>query len=80
MISGDWVSAPPAVRASGARFILVVEKDAIFARLAEDRIWDSTPCVLVTGCGVPDVATRALVRLLHNSLNIPVYGLFDCNP
>jgi hypothetical protein len=43
---------------SGARFILVVEKDAIFQRLVEDRLFDAVPCVLITGRGMPDIASR----------------------
>lgn len=37
-------------------------------------------CVLVTGKGFPDLATRALVHTLYNELKIPVLGLCDGNP
>jgi meiotic recombination protein SPO11 len=30
----------------------------IFQRLVEDKVFDTIPCVLVTGCGYPDLATR----------------------
>ena len=65
---------------NGAEFILVVEKECIFRRLTEDRIWDIVSCVLVTGCGFPDLATRAFVYRLHKSLRLPVLGLSDWNP
>lgn len=42
--------------------ILVVEKDAIFQRLAEDRLWEVLPCVLITAKGFPDLATRAFLH------------------
>jgi hypothetical protein len=46
---------------TAARFLLVVEKEAVFERLVEDRVWEQVRggCVVVTGRGVPDVATRA---------------------
>ena len=65
---------------SDAHCIVVVEKDGVYTRLSEDRFFDIIPCILVTGKGFPDIATRALVFVLHNLLNIPVYGIADCNP
>jgi hypothetical protein len=43
---------------SDAEFILLVEKDAAFMRLAEDRFYNKYKCVIVTAKGQPDVATR----------------------
>jgi len=39
-------------------FILLVEKDAAFMRLAEDRFYNTYPCIILTAKGQPDVATR----------------------
>jgi hypothetical protein len=39
-------------------FILLVEKDAAFMRLAEDRFYNTYPCIIITAKGQPDVATR----------------------
>lgn len=64
----------------GARYILVVEKDAVFTYLCGQRIWDSLPCVLVTGCGYPPLSVRAVVKRLSTQLALPVLGLFDYNP
>lgn len=66
--------------ASTAKWIIIVEKDGIFNRLSEDRFFDRLPCVLVTGKGYPDLATRTFVKKLSVLLNIPVLGLCDCNP
>jgi meiotic recombination protein SPO11 len=63
-----------------AKVILVIEQEGVFWRLAADRIFNRYPCILVTGKGFPDVATRALVHTLHRELRIPVVGLCDCNP
>ena len=40
---------------SDAEFVLVVEKDAAFMRLAEDRFYNQYPCIIITGKGQPDV-------------------------
>jgi hypothetical protein len=36
-------------RSAGARFILVVEKDAVFQSLVESRLHQQLPCILITG-------------------------------
>jgi len=59
----DSTQKLPAVTVtSTATCILVIEKEGIYTRLSEDRIFDSVPCILVTGKGYPDVATRAFVK------------------
>ena len=42
-----------------ARYLLIIEKDAIFQALTQDKLFEQLPCVLVTAKGMPDVATRA---------------------
>ena len=64
----------------GARYILVVEKDAVFTYLCGQRIWDTLPCIVVTGCGYPPLSVRAIVKQLASQLSLPVLGLFDYNP
>lgn len=64
----------------GARYILVVEKDAVFTYLCGQRIWDTLPCIVVTGCGYPPLSVRAVVKQLARELSLPVLGLFDYNP
>ena len=63
-----------------ARCVLVVEKDSVFRRLVDDRFVERLPCVLVTACGFPDLATRMLVRALVDSLKVPAFALTDYNP
>lgn len=63
-----------------ARFILVVEKEGIYNRLSEDRLFERIPCILVTGKGFPDLATRAFVSSLYQEFHLPVFGISDCNP
>jgi meiotic recombination protein SPO11 len=65
---------------SEADFILLVEKDAAFMRLAEDRFYNTYPCIIVTAKGQPDVGTRLFLRKLKDTLSIPVLGLVDSDP
>ncbi|KAL0207349.1 hypothetical protein P9112_011977 [Eukaryota sp. TZLM1-RC] len=65
---------------SDARFILLVEKDAAFMRLAEDRFYNRFPCIIITAKGQPDVATRLFLAKLKETLQIPILGLFDSDP
>ena len=60
--------------------ILVVEKDAVFQRLVQARFYEMYPCIIVTGRGMPSLATRAFVKRLHDRLQIPVFILVDYNP
>ncbi|XP_012289075.1 meiotic recombination protein SPO11 [Orussus abietinus] len=63
-----------------ADFVLVVEKDAIFQKLLEQDFPQALNCILITGKGYPDVATRMLVKLLSTELALPVYALVDADP
>ena len=70
-----------AVDCPSARFLLVVEKDAVFQRLMAERIFDIVPCVLVTGHGFPTLAVRALIKHICNMRrDLLVVGLVDYNP
>ena len=55
--------------ASDAAFLVVVEKDAAFERLVEDRVWEGIRggAVLATARGMPDLATRAFCSHLLSS-------------
>ena len=65
---------------SDAKFVLLVEKDAAFMRLAEDRFYNRFPCVIITAKGQPDVATRLFLSKLKRDLRIPVLALVDADP
>ncbi|PSR95558.1 Meiotic recombination protein like [Actinidia chinensis var. chinensis] len=65
---------------SVARYILVVEKESVFQRLANDQFCNKNRCIVITGRGYPDVPTRRFLRLLIEKLSLPVYCLVDCDP
>ncbi len=44
------------------------------------KLFEEFPCILVTGRGCPDIATRALVSTLHRELGLPVDGMCAYNP
>ncbi|RNE97405.1 putative meiotic recombination protein spo11 [Trypanosoma rangeli] len=63
------------------RYLIVVEKHAIFFRLMEERIFERVPCVLLTSHGFPTVAARTLLSNLHRAApRVPVVALVDYNP
>ncbi|XP_010534803.1 PREDICTED: meiotic recombination protein SPO11-1 isoform X2 [Tarenaya hassleriana] len=63
-----------------AEYILVVEKETVFQRLANDTFCKTNRCIVITGRGYPDVSTRRFLRLLMEKLHLPVYCLVDCDP
>ncbi|MHA1630957.1 MAG: hypothetical protein ACTSXO_02810 [Candidatus Heimdallarchaeota archaeon] len=65
---------------SDAEFILVVEKQAAFLRLAEDKFYERYPCIILTGSGQPNVATRIFLRRMNQELQLPVLAVMDSDP
>ncbi|KAM8996387.1 meiotic recombination protein SPO11 isoform 2-T2 [Ara ararauna] len=64
-----------------AKFMLIVEKDATFQRLLDDDFCNKlSPCIMITGRGIPDLNTRLLVRKLWDSFQIPIFTLMDADP
>ncbi|CAM8953716.1 unnamed protein product [Rhodiola kirilowii] len=57
-ISGDLDLVDRLIITTDARYIILIEKHAVFQRLAEDRIFNQIPSILITAKGYPDIATR----------------------
>lgn len=64
---------------SDAEFVLVIEKDAVFNRLAEDQFYDYVPSILITAKGQPDMATRLFLKKINDELNLPILALMDAD-
>jgi DNA topoisomerase-6 subunit A len=86
MGSGGW-SVPSIVEEhvvqfgkSEAKYVLLVEKDAVWKRFNEDKFWQREKCIIVTGQGQPPRGVRRLVQRLHSELKLPVYVLVDNDP
>uniref|UniRef100_A0A3P9MIV8 DNA topoisomerase (ATP-hydrolyzing) n=1 Tax=Oryzias latipes TaxID=8090 RepID=A0A3P9MIV8_ORYLA len=66
---------------SSAKFVMIVEKDATFQRLLNDNFCRKlSPCIMITGKGVPDVNSRLMVKKLWDTLQIPIFALVDADP
>ena len=57
---------------SDAEFVLLVEKEAAYMRMAEDRFYHKYPCIVITAKGQPDVATRMFLSRITTELKIPM--------
>jgi DNA topoisomerase VI subunit A len=63
-----------------AEYILLVEKEAVWHRLNEDKFWKKHKCMLVTGNGQATRGVRRLLQRMHTELKIPLYVLVDNDP
>ena len=84
--SGGW-SIPSIVedpvikfRNCNAKFVLMVEKDAVWRRLNEDKFWKKQKCILIHGQGMAPRGVRRLLYRLNNELKLPVYVFVDNDP
>lgn len=84
--SGGW-SVPSIVedhtiqfRKHEAKFVLLVEKDAVWRRLNEDKFWVKNKCILLHGQGMAPRGVRRLVYRFNKELKLPVYVLVDNDP
>jgi DNA topoisomerase-6 subunit A len=86
MGSGGW--AVPSIveenvitfRRHEAKYVLLIEKDAVWTRFNEDKFWKRNKCIIVQGMGQPPRGVRRLVQRLHRELKLPVYVLVDNDP
>ncbi|CAN6320688.1 unnamed protein product [Urochloa humidicola] len=67
------------IQVSAIDFILIVEKDTVFHKLADIDFASKFNCVMVTASGEPDVATRIVLHKLRRWLDVPVCALVDGN-
>ena len=65
---------------SKAEFILLVEKQAVWHRLNEDRFWEKHKCILMTSEGQAARGARRLLQRMNHELKIPIYCLVDNDP
>ena len=63
-----------------AKYVLLVEKDAVWSRFNEDKFWQRQKCIIVHGGGQPPRGVRRIVQRLHSELKLPVYVLVDNDP
>jgi meiotic recombination protein SPO11 len=66
------------IQKTSAVAILIVEKETVFMRLVQSTIVKEV--ILITGRGVPDYSTRLFLKLLEDTFELPITGLFDMDP
>lgn len=84
--SGGW-SVPSIVEENVIQFkkcdaemILLVEKDAVWRRLNEDKFWRHHKAILLHGQGMASRGVRRLLYRMVNELKLPLYVLVDNDP
>ncbi len=84
--SGGW-SVPSIVednvvqfKRCDAKMILLVEKDAVWRRLNEDKFWRKHKAILLHGNGMAPRGVRRLCHRMVNELKLPLYVLVDNDP
>ncbi len=63
-----------------AKYVLYMEKAAIFERLNEDKFWQKNNCILVTSQGQTTRGIRRLLQRLSEESDLPIYVLVDNDP
>lgn len=67
-------------RSCKAKFVLLIEKAAVWRRFSEDRFWQQHKCMIIHGGGQPPRGVRRLISRMHKELNLPVFVLVDNDP
>lgn len=86
MGSGGW-GVPSIVEADviqfekvRAKFVLLIEKGAVWNRFNQDRFWEKHNCMIIHGGGQPPRGVRRLIYRMNTELKLPVYVLVDNDP
>jgi DNA topoisomerase-6 subunit A len=63
-----------------AKYVLLIEKGAVWSRFNEDKFWQKNKCIILHGGGQPPRGVRRLLQRLRKELKLPVYVLVDNDP
>jgi len=79
--SGGW-SVPSNVedikfKKVNAKFIIYMEKAAVWERLHEDKFWDKNNCVIISSQGQTTRGIRRLLQRMYDEYDLPIYVLVD---
>ncbi|MEK6906939.1 MAG: DNA topoisomerase IV subunit A [Nanoarchaeota archaeon] len=79
--SGGW-SIPSNVeeikfKKVDAKYIIYMEKAAVWERLNEDKFWNKQNCILVSSQGQTTRGIRRLLQRLYEEFKLPIYVLCD---
>ncbi|HLC80163.1 MAG TPA: DNA topoisomerase VI, partial [Candidatus Nanoarchaeia archaeon] len=82
--SGGW-SIPSNVeniefKSVRAKYVIYMEKQAVWERLHEDKFWEKQDCIIVTSQGQTTRGIRRLLQRLTEEHSLPIYVLADFDP
>ena len=63
-----------------AKYIIYMEKAAVWERLHEDRFWEKNNCIIMSSQGQTTRGIRRLMQRLHTEYKLPIYVLTDLDP
>jgi len=63
-----------------AKYVIYMEKAAVWERLHEDRFWSKQNCIIMSSQGQTTRGIRRLLQRLNSEHNLPVYVLADNDP
>jgi DNA topoisomerase-6 subunit A len=63
-----------------AKQVFVIEKNAVFRRFIEERVYEKFDSILIDTAGQAPRLARLLIRRLNLELGLPVYLLTDADP
>lgn len=84
MGSGGW-SIPSNVeelkfKKVNAKFVIYMEKAAVWERLHEDKVWEKLNCIIMSSQGQTTRGIRRLLQRLSQEHQLPIYVLADFDP
>ncbi|VVB80873.1 Type 2 DNA topoisomerase 6 subunit A [uncultured archaeon] len=84
MGSGGW-SVPSNVeeikfKKVKAKYVIYMEKAAVWERLHEDKFWDKQNCIIMSSQGQTTRGIRRLLQRLSEEHKLPIYVLADFDP
>ncbi len=62
------------------KYVIYMEKQAVWERLHEDKFWDKQNCLIVTSQGQTTRGIRRLLQRLSQEYGLPIYVLADFDP
>ena len=63
-----------------AKYIIYMEKQAVWERLHEDKFWKKQNCIIVTSQGQTTRGIRRLLGRMSEEFKLPIYVLADNDP
>lgn len=63
-----------------AKYVVYMEKAAVWERLHEDRFWEKQNCLIMSSQGQTTRGIRRLLQRLNSEYHLPIYVLADNDP